>query len=678
MSGKELHRAMMCIITTTLLLSSFTYSFSQQPTPTPASPPRQQIEPDQDEVVTVNSNLVQVDAVVLDNRGQQVTNLQASDFEIVEDGRVRTAEYCSYISATGEGSAVPISDNRLSAKEVRRSIIFLVANPLLEIKIIAFNENLPFALPPSQMLLPMVMTDSRASAKVLTRFVDQQMGPYDLAAIRETEAMLGSLAGLTTERSILRRAIERVQDDPRNKKAPKVTIIITGSSPIIQEWVQQNLRVIQMMSNAVDQLEKLPGRRVLVLLSRGMLYGLSLNGTDLVRARMQELIAKANRARVTVYTLNPRGPDTANLWGGGIQDNGGLMTLAKETGGRAIFNTNDLTQGFASILEENRGYYLLGYNPGQEIAERPHNVQVRVLRPGLRAQARQTVYAPGRSLRGAGSLPPLIEALNSPLAFREMKLNLTPLFLSPDGKKARLMSLLNINLKNAERVTHEDGSQAINLDVIGRVTAPDGRVVYEKGRKYSLNIPRAEVEQTLAHGIDYLFGLDANAPGDYQVSVAVRDANSGRLGNVTQFIEVADLSRDSLSTSSLLLSTALDDATAIPQPSLNQEILTAFSRREFPVGRVLRYQCYVYNARRDKSSLASNLRVQVTIKRDGETLAMTPQRTFSQTGAPIFVGGDITLGDLSPGDYTLQVLITDLHSRTARTVVTSRFQITKG
>ncbi|HEY1403529.1 MAG TPA: hypothetical protein VGB05_05340, partial [Pyrinomonadaceae bacterium] len=99
-----------------------------------ARPSRQQPDADdQDEVFTVNSNLVQVDALVLDDRGQQVTDLQASDFEIIEDGRVRQPQYCSYISVTGARNSLPHPDNRLSADEVRRSIIFLVANPLLEL-----------------------------------------------------------------------------------------------------------------------------------------------------------------------------------------------------------------------------------------------------------------------------------------------------------------------------------------------------------------------------------------------------------------------------------------------------------------------------------------------------------------------------------------------------------------
>ena len=268
-----------------------------------------------------------------------------------------------------------------------------------------------------------------------------------------------------------------------------MTVVFTGSGWILNEWLEQNLRVLGMLDAAVEQLSRLPGRRVLVLVSRGMLCGMNAKGAGRVRERMHELIAKANRAGVTVYTINPRGPDVANLWGGGLQDNGGLMNLASETGGRAIFNRNDLAAGFEGVLEESRGYYLLGYNPGPEASARPHKIRVRVRRPGLRVQARSTAYARGADPRGPVGRPQLTEVLDSPLAFPDIGLDLTTLFLSPEGKRARVMSVVNIDLANAEREARPDGSRAFNLDVVGRVTAPDGSVVYQQGKTYTVSAP---------------------------------------------------------------------------------------------------------------------------------------------------------------------------------------------
>lgn len=647
----------------TLLLTSLAPVFSQQPGPE-----------EQDEVVRVNSNLVQVDALVVDGRGRQVTDLQASDFEIVEEGAPRRPEYAQYVAVDGDAPPSTPADGRLALNEVRRSIVFVVANPVIEVKNLYINDERPFDLPPSSLLLSMVLTDRRASAKLLTRFVDEQMGPHDLAAIRDSEGLPGPFTGLTADRTALRRAIERVHTDPL-KKGPKVTVVYTGSGWILDEWIDQNLQVVGMLDAAVEQLSRLPGRRVLVLVSRGMVYAMGEKGVVRVRERMHELIAKANRAGVTVYTLNPRGPDAANLRGGGLQDNGGLMILAEETGGRAIFNRNDIGAGFEGVLEENRGYYLLGYNPGPEAAARPHKIQVRVRRPGLRVQARSTAYARGAvDPRGPVSRPQLAEVLDSPLAFRDIGLSLTPLQLSPDGKTARVTSVVNIDLTNAERETRPEGSRVVNIDVVARVTAPDGSVFYQKGKNYTLNAPRADGGREARRGIDYWFEFEANSPGFYQISAAVRDAVSGRAGNVTQFVEVADLARGAFGTSSLFLSPASDVAALAAPPG--GENLSAYTHGAFAAGGTLRYQCYVYNATRDETHGASDLQVQIAIKRDGVAQALTPARIVTQLDDPVFVGGDIPLEGLLPGLYTLEASITDRRSRATRTVVSHPFRIT--
>lgn len=164
MSRKEFRHAPALVVKAALLLSLLTPAFSQEPTPAPR-------QDEQDEVVRVNSNLVQVDAVVVDDRGRQVTDLQASDFEIVEDGAARRPEYCHYVAVDG-GAAPKEADGRLAAGEVRRSIVFVVANPLIELKNNFIADGRPFDTQPSNLMLSMNVTDTRASSRVLTRFVE--------------------------------------------------------------------------------------------------------------------------------------------------------------------------------------------------------------------------------------------------------------------------------------------------------------------------------------------------------------------------------------------------------------------------------------------------------------------------------------------------------------------------
>jgi VWFA-related protein len=57
-------------------------------------------------VIRITVDLVQVDAVVTDSKGRQVTNLKPEDFEILEDRRPQKITNFSYVSAAGPASSV--------------------------------------------------------------------------------------------------------------------------------------------------------------------------------------------------------------------------------------------------------------------------------------------------------------------------------------------------------------------------------------------------------------------------------------------------------------------------------------------------------------------------------------------------------------------------------------------
>ena len=59
-------------------------------------------------VLRVSVNLVQVDAVVTDHKGKQVTNLTADDFQIFQDGKQQKITHFSYIS-TAANTPNPIT-----------------------------------------------------------------------------------------------------------------------------------------------------------------------------------------------------------------------------------------------------------------------------------------------------------------------------------------------------------------------------------------------------------------------------------------------------------------------------------------------------------------------------------------------------------------------------------------
>ena len=73
----------------------------------------------------------------------------------------------------------------------------------------------------------------------------------------------------------------------------------------------------------------------------------------------------------------------------------GLNALAVDTGGKAIFNTNDLKKGLAPAIKETSSYYLLAWKPDAEAQKqrRFRNLEVRLInRPDLTVRVRKGYF----------------------------------------------------------------------------------------------------------------------------------------------------------------------------------------------------------------------------------------------------------------------------------------------
>jgi VWFA-related protein len=117
---------------------------------------------------------------------------------------------------------------------------------------------------------------------------------------------------------------------------------------------------------------------------------------DLAR-ELGELTRTANRANVTMYTIDPRGlvgmsdideqvdPTQWNEFVRKSQDS--LRVIADETGGLAVVNQNDFSKALKRIDAETSDYYVLGYySKNPDITKRRRTVEVRINRAGQKWQ----------------------------------------------------------------------------------------------------------------------------------------------------------------------------------------------------------------------------------------------------------------------------------------------------
>jgi len=121
---------------------------------------------------------------------------------------------------------------------------------------------------------------------------------------------------------------------------------------------------------------------------------------DLSR-QLYEVTQAANRANTTIYTIDPRGlvgplpdldenvdPQQYAETVRKTQDS--LRTLAEETGGLAVVNTNDFTKALKRVDAETSDYYVIGYySKNPDILKRRRTIDIRLARPGLTVNFRK-------------------------------------------------------------------------------------------------------------------------------------------------------------------------------------------------------------------------------------------------------------------------------------------------
>jgi hypothetical protein len=163
-------------------------------------------------------------------------------------------------------------------------------------------------------------------------------------------------------------------------------------------------------------------------------------------------------------------------------------------------------------------------------------------------------------------------------------------------------------------------------------------------------LSEGDYKRALTTGLSYTAHADL-LPGTYQLRGVVRDSETGKLGSVSQYLEVPDLTKKRLTASSIFL------FGVNPQPGSKPEPMTAL--RQLPRAQDLRYAVLVYNAKLAEGK--SQLRAQTIISRDGKIVYQEPEApiTSAVENNQVAKIGQLGLQKAHPGHYILTIVITD-------------------
>jgi VWFA-related protein len=359
----------------------------------------------------------------------------------------------------------------------------------------------------------------------------------------------------------------------------------------------------------------------------------------------REIMGEANRANATFYTVDPRGLPVFDTPIGPeppptiVQDHAmlrsrleNLRTLAENTDGMTVQNSNDLDIGLKRIANDLSSYYLLGYlSTNARLDGKYHTIKVRVKRPGIDVRARRGYRSPTEAEVTAARKAAAAPAPSAKAAVTTAMSGLSR--LRPDWR----FSMNAVPVATA-------GSKAIStIWIAGEVPTGEPGRAWINGGTISLDVRAGEASATARVPI---------AAGNRSFAVPVKLSSPVASGELTVRATIAASGPDSPPFTDIL---SLDLATSLGQPMLFRRGPST-GNRLVPAGS---FQFSRTERARLEFPVASDTKAGPgrLLDKSGEPLAVPVtmgERTDEQTGQR-WLTAEVILAALGAGDYVVEV-----------------------
>ena len=666
----------------------------------------------QDDVVRVYTELVQTDVMVFDKGGKFVNGLKADNFELRVDGKPREIQAFEQITAGSD------EETQLAAARGATTVNLKRPVPLDRGRIVFFYiDDLHMDLPGLQ-----------ATKKTVDSFIEKEMGQNDQAAVTSASGQIGFLQQLTNDRMVLRTALDRLKpksftthDPSRPTMNEYEAMLIERRDPdvldvFITETIRQNpgmtrdaaaslvegraqsilayaARLTQNsligLKTLVKGARNLPGRKVVFFLSGG--FQIHNQRGDLT-TDLRDITYAAAKSGVVIYSMDTRGL-VASLTDASsdsifdpsgrldrathselLESQNGMNALAADTGGKAIFNTNDLRTGLAPALKETSNYYLVAWKPDADSQKqgRFRNVEVKLIgHPDFTVRVRKGYFdldpTPATLAKDKTDTPQstpskLRESLAAPYPERALPILMSADFYDIAGRGSIVNTAVQVPGEFLVFGQQPDGKIQAVVDLSGLFLDDKGTVKDSFLERIVTTAPN--LESTKSFQNDILFSYPAKlAPGLYQIRVAARDDKGNKAGGAHAWIEVPDLTKKKLAMSSLLLGERMQSTmTNVSDPGVVGPVALSASHH-FKRESTLRFLIFAYNAALSPADQKPDVAVQVQVIRDDQPVLTTALRKVSAEGVAdperLPYAAEISLAELTPGRYVIKVTVID-------------------
>ena len=642
----------------------------------------------------VTTEVVLVNVIARDKKGNLIRDLKASDFTVYEDGQkqqvssfdfenvdaLQTAgsagETVTGTAAAGNGSLLSTAQANLEARDRRLMLLF-------------FDFS---AMQPEEI-------DRAVEAG--KKYVQANMQPADMVSLVSLATNMKLDLDFTADKQKILSALSSYSGTEGQGFETGTTGSSEGAAETGGAYTADDTdyntfsadRKLLALQAIMQAMGKIPQKKSLIYFSNGI----SQSGVD-NQSALRATTAAAVKANVSIYPVDVRGlsafppggqAQSASLHGqsaysgasvlndlnGNASSQETLYTLADDTGGKAFMDTNDFSGVFKQVQKDTSAYYVLGYTSTNHLKDgRFRRLKVQVNRTDIKLEYRPGYYA-GRDfehMKQADREQQLEDELAAELPQTDVAVYAgTAYFRQDDSHYYLAVSLVVPGSQISFEQKKEKDSATI--DIIG-VVLESGK--FPTGRQRdTVKLAVDSTQQVRRKNVQYNTGF-LLAPGNYHLKFIVRENRSGRMGSFETDVRIPDLRKAPLRMSSVVLSSLRVPVTQKKksgfQPLVTEQTeLVPSVTHVFGQNQKLYLQYEVYDAAKAKASEANGKNARSTVRvltsieflqgdlKVYETKPIVAQEITSPDRKAVVFQMEISLEGLKPGFYTCQVNIID-------------------
>ena len=530
--------------------------------------------------IRVSTRMVLVDVVVTDKQGNPLPGLKPDDFILEENGK--TQKIAAFTTPEDIAAAPPLPPGIYSNRPQYRSpggpinVLLLDAlNTEYSNQAYARRQMLQFVqeqYKPGQRMAIFTLTgslnvlqDFTSDPEVLYAAIqrykpsEQELTPV---AARKTDNGAGPATAQSTVNSLDASALP-VSDATTGAgggSALEAELHSFESASAAYNQDQRTILTVNALNSLARILGGLPGRKNVIWVTGNIPFTLIPEDRNVTNAELEEdlpslntrrvgehsagnyaatfrtahadeireIAARLASAQVAIYPVDTRGLSLSTS----VDAQEVMREIARDTGGRAYVNQNEIKFGVQRAFEDEAATYTLGYYPeNKKWDDKYRTIKVKIKRDGLDLQYRRGYYAfQPTQLKGYNPQTEVASALNdvAPSTLVAFTARVVPPSANSIPGKIGVDFLVDASTLSAEDAS---GGKRFNVAFYATVFSPQGKMVAEYSQKIDHSFPVDVYKQIVEMGM--LLHMDIGpAPANTQLRLAVQDNETGLVGTL--------------------------------------------------------------------------------------------------------------------------------------------------